>query len=259
MVGSGVSLDWGWVVWLVVGLTLVLDISNVARVGIGNIVGDDLGAAIGKGNTVRSSGGISITGLGLAEVGTRVLVSDTVLVSVDSWALIGWLLVAVDGLGWVVGSGGRSISWDHRLVDNWGWVVWSGSRLVNGLVDNWGGVVDWSWGVVRSGLVVNWSWVVDWGGVVWAGLVDWHVGWSMHSGAVLLSGVWVVHVLGGGMGLLGNHSAVRAVGLVDRVAHSGGIAVLDDLVVGLVSGGSGQEGRDSDKSLHVDVDGFGIS
>jgi len=48
-------------------------------------------------------------------------------------------------------------------------------------------------------------------------------------------------------------------GLVDGVAHSGSISVLDDLVVGLVSGSSGQEGRDSDKSLHVDVRGFGIS
>ena len=36
---------------------------------------------------------------------------------------------------------------------------------------------------------------------------------------------------------------------MDGVAHSGSISVLDDLVVGLVSGSSGQEGRDSDKSL----------
>jgi len=39
-------------------------------------------------------------------------------------------------------------------------------------------------------------------------------------------------------------------GLVDRVAHSRGIAVLDDLVVGLVSSGGSQESRDSDESLH---------
>ena len=30
VVGSGVGLDWGGVVWLVVGLTLVPHISNVA-------------------------------------------------------------------------------------------------------------------------------------------------------------------------------------------------------------------------------------
>ena len=38
-------------------------------------------------------------------------------------------------------------------------------------------------------------------------------------------------------------------GLVDRVADSWGIAVLDDLVVGLVSSGSSQKSRDSNKSL----------
>jgi len=43
------------------------------------------------------------------------------------------------------------------------------------------------------------------------------------------------------------------------MAHSGSISVLDDLVVGLVSSGSSQEGRDSDKGLHVDVVGCGIS
>ena len=42
--------------------TLVLDISNVSRVGIKNVVGDNLGAAIGKGNTVTSSGGVAETG-----------------------------------------------------------------------------------------------------------------------------------------------------------------------------------------------------
>ena len=40
-------------------------------------------------------------------------------------------------------------------------------------------------------------------------------------------------------------------GFVDRVAHSRSISVLDDLVVGLVSGSSSQEGRDSNKSLEV--------
>jgi len=37
------------------------------------------------------------------------------------------------------------------------------------------------------------------------------------------------------------------------VAHSRGVAMLDDLVVGLVSGGGSQESGDSDKSLHVVV------
>ena len=98
-------------------------------------------------------------------------------------------------------------------------------------------------------LVDDGGWVVDWGGVVWGRLVDWHVGWSMHSSAVLFSGVGVVDVLGGGVGLLGHDGGVGAVGLVDRVGDGGGVAVLDDLVVGLVSGDSSQKGGDSDKSL----------
>ena len=51
------------------------------------------------------------------------------------------------------------------------------------------------------------------------------------------------------MWLAHNRGMYSSMGLVDRVAHSRGIAVLDDLVVGLVSGSSGQESRDSDKSL----------
>ena len=42
--------------------TLVLDISNVSRVGVKNVVGDNLGAAIWKGNTITSSGGVAETG-----------------------------------------------------------------------------------------------------------------------------------------------------------------------------------------------------
>ena len=47
-------------------------------------------------------------------------------------------------------------------------------------------------------------------------------------------------------------------GLVDGVAHSGSISVLDDLVVGLVSGSSGQEGRDGNKSLEFGLKEYGI-
>ena len=39
----------------------------------------------------------------LGKVSARVVVGDSVLVAVDSWAIIGWLLVAVDR-GRVVGS-----------------------------------------------------------------------------------------------------------------------------------------------------------
>merc|ERR1711881_201087 len=141
----------GWVIWLIVSLALVLDVGDVAGVSVSHVVGDNLGAAIGKGNTVFTMSGITIAGLILGKVSARVVVGDSILVAVDSWAIIGWLLVAVDR-GRVVGSG---------LVDHWGWVV-------DGFVDNGGSMVDW--GMVDNGLVVhNWSRVVDGGRAV----VDW--------------------------------------------------------------------------------------
>ena len=225
-------------VWLVVSLALILNIGDIAGVSVSHIVSDDLGAAVGKGNTVLAIGGITIAGLILGEVGTRVVISDSVLVAVDSWAIIGWLLVAVDGSR-VVGS------W---LVNHWGWVV-------DRFVDNGGSMVDW--GMVDNGLVVHngsrvvdrGRMVVDWGRVAINGLVNRDVGRSMNSSAVLLSGVGVMHVLGSCMRLLGHNGGIGSVGFVNGVAHSWSISVLDDLMVGLVSGSSGQEGRDSDKSL----------
>ena len=71
----------------------------------------------------------------------------------------------------------------------------------------------------------------------------------MDLGAVLLTGIGVVHVLGSSMGLAHDGGVVGAMGLVDGVAHSGSIAVLDDLVAGLVGHSDGQEARDSDESL----------
>jgi hypothetical protein len=70
------SVDWSWGIsgsggvcgsWSISGSrgsigdggTLVLNISNISGVGIKNVVGDNLGAAIGESNTVSSVGGIS--------------------------------------------------------------------------------------------------------------------------------------------------------------------------------------------------------
>merc|ERR1719429_137457 len=59
------------------GLALVLDVHDVARVGIGSVVGDNLGAAVGEEDTVLAVGGVAITGL----VGTKL---DVVVVAI--WA-----------------------------------------------------------------------------------------------------------------------------------------------------------------------------
>ena len=112
---SSLSMSWlvswgrGWVVGLglgVLGDTLVADVSDVSTIGISDTVGDDLGAAVGKGNTVLAVGGIAVPGLVLAEVGARVAVLNTVLVVVGSGLIISGLLV---GRGRLVGS--RGISW----------------------------------------------------------------------------------------------------------------------------------------------------
>ena len=128
----------------IVGLTLVCDISDVSRVGIPNGVFDNLGTTIGKSNTVFTRGSITITVLTLSKVGTRVVISDSITVLVESWAFISGLMVSLLRVSGLVG----------------------GSRLVD-----WGRLVDRG-GVVRSGLV-DWSRLVDRGRVVRSGLVDW--------------------------------------------------------------------------------------
>ena len=140
MVGSG-----SWMIRLglwVLGNTFIPHISNIARVGIGNTVGDNLGAAIRKGNTVFTSSGVSVPFLILAKAGTRVIISNSILIAIDCRGIIGWLLVAMD---WLVNNRGRMVdrgSMHHWLVDHWGWGVdWC--SMHNGLVNHWGGVIDW--------------------------------------------------------------------------------------------------------------------
>ena len=125
---SSLSMSWlvswgrGWVVGLglgVLGDTLVADISDVSTIGIGNAVCDNLGAAVRKGNAVRSGGSVPVPLLVLGKVGTRVVVSDSVLIGIDSRGnrlLVGWC--GVVGRGRVVNRG-RGVSW--------GWVA-GGSR-----------------------------------------------------------------------------------------------------------------------------------
>ena len=241
--GLGV-VGWGWLVWgrlvlWVLGNTLVLDISNIARVGISNIVGHNLGAAIRKSNTVLAIGSIAIPVLIGSKVRARVVISDSISILVDSRLIIRRLMVSWLGVVW---SWGRLVDWGWLV--NWGWVVWCW------LVDNWSWVVDWSWLVDNWGWVVDWGWlVVDWGWLVVGWGMDWDMGWGMDSSRVLLSSIGVVDVLWGSMGLAGNSGVVSSMGLVNSMAHSWGISVLDDLVVALVSSSSGQEGRDSNKSL----------
>ena len=214
MIGwGGVGLDWGWVVWLVVSFSLVPDVSNVSGVTVSNVVGDNLGATVWESNTVFSSGGVSVSVLALGKVGTRVVISNSVSVLVDSWLIIRWLVV----------------SW---LVD-WGWVVW-------------GWLVDWGW-VVWGWLVDNWGWVVwGWGWVVWSWGWVGNLDWVVDNGVGNLDWVvddWVVD------DWCGVDNWVSSMGLVDSMRHNWAMSVLDGLVAGLVSHGNSQESRGSDESL----------
>ena len=119
MVGSRVGRSGmiGLGLW-VLGNTFVPHISNIAGVAIGNIVGDNLGAAIRKGNTVLSSSVVAIPLLILGKGGSRVGVSHSVLIGIGSRGIIiSWGFVR----SWLV-------SWSWGIC--WGWLV-SWSRFVN--------------------------------------------------------------------------------------------------------------------------------
>ena len=85
MVGSGLMVG---------GLALILDVHHIARVGIGSVIGHNLGAAIREEDTVAALGGVAITGL----LGTEVNVAFVGVLGIDA------VLVSVMGLrGFVLG------------------------------------------------------------------------------------------------------------------------------------------------------------
>ena len=59
----------------ILGLSRIGNISNISTVSIINLVGNSLGSAIREGNTVSSTGGITISVLSSLEVSSRVIIS----------------------------------------------------------------------------------------------------------------------------------------------------------------------------------------
>ena len=98
------------------GDALVLDVSDVSAVA-GHAVGDDLGAAVGKGDGVAAGGVVSVTVLVLAEGGLGVVVGDAVLEGV-CWGNVSGLGVGSWVGGGVVGGGGVD-NWDGVGPDHW--------------------------------------------------------------------------------------------------------------------------------------------
>lgn len=236
-------------------LALVPDISNISRVGISNTVSHNLGAAIGKSHAVLTSGSITITVLILSKVGTRIVISNSVAISVDSGSIISGFMISRCGMsGLVCGSGMRD---DGGLV--------SGSGC--GFVDRCGFMVDRCGTVDRGGMIdgsmVNGCGMID-GSMDRCGMIDGSMvdrcgmidrcmngdmGRSMNSGSVLLLIVVLVNLIGGSGGLGMNLGMIGSMRSVDGGGDGGGVAVLDALVAGLVGHGQSQECGESDESL----------
>merc|ERR1719290_246918 len=80
-------------VLIIMSLTRVLDISNITTIGIIHFVVDSLGSAIRKSNRVGSRGSISIPILSSLEVGSRVVISYSIVEGINSRFIIAWLFV----------------------------------------------------------------------------------------------------------------------------------------------------------------------
>ena len=98
-----------WLVGFVVGLTSVLDISDISTISIINTVSDSLDPAIGKGNIVASRGSISVTLFSGTKVSSGVVISNSIGVVV-CWGDISvyWGGVAIDRGRVLRGSHGNS-------------------------------------------------------------------------------------------------------------------------------------------------------
>jgi len=142
VIGSRLGMVGSWcgfgVIGLIVGLTLVLDVSDVAVFVVGG-VGDDLSSAIGKSHAVLSvDDTVVVLGFLLGKVGTRVFVFDTIFVGErprGQFVLGGVVHWFVDR--WVI--------WSRF----WG-VIWSGDGGMIGSRGVIGGGVIWSRGVIGA-------------------------------------------------------------------------------------------------------------
>ena len=126
-------MDGSRVVGLVMRLAGVLDIGNIARVSVVNVVGHGLETTVGELNMVLALGGIAVTALSGTEV-EAVLISDTVLVGVvgGSGLIVGLMVASVDG-GMMHGG-----VMDRGVMDYWGMVnrgVVDGGMMHGGMMD----------------------------------------------------------------------------------------------------------------------------
>merc|ERR1719411_367995 len=144
---------------------------------------------------------------------------------------------------------------DNRGVISRGGMDYRGSMDNRGMVSGGRGMIGGGRGMIGRGSMDNWGMIsggrgsmVDRGrGIT---LSDWESSRGDSGSRSLLITTIAMYRLRSSMWLAHNRGMYSSMGLVDRVAHSRGIALLDALVVSLVSGNYGQEGG-TDKSLHV--------
>jgi hypothetical protein len=105
LVGSGLLVSGGWGVRCD---SFVSDISDIPGVSISDVIGDNLGAAVGKEDAIATVGGIAVALLIGSKVDSGVIVLHGVLVAIGSGGvLVLGLVVSGGGLvrGGLVGSG----------------------------------------------------------------------------------------------------------------------------------------------------------
>ena len=100
----------------IVGLTLISDISNISRVFISNLVGDNLGTAIRKIYTIFTISSMTITVFMLFKVGTRVVIKDSISIFIVSRGIICRFMIRIGMVSRFVGRS-RGMVDRSRLVD----------------------------------------------------------------------------------------------------------------------------------------------
>merc|ERR1711981_81037 len=141
---------WSWFVFWVMGNTFVFNVSDITVISVSGI-GNNLGTAIGKSNTVFTSDNITVTVFISGKISLGVVILNSITILVNSWAIIGWVVIR----SWFV--------YDGSMIRSWSWVVY------------WGSFVCWG-GVVWDGMMD--SWVSIGGGMYW------DMSWSMNGGTI---------------------------------------------------------------------------
>merc|ERR1711899_560422 len=115
---------WSWFVFWGLGNTFVFNVSDITVISVSG-VGNNLGTAIGKSNTVFTSDNITVTVFIGGKVSLGVVILNSITILVNSWAIIGWFVIG----GWFVYNRGVIRSWfvyDWGMIRSWGWMVYWG-------------------------------------------------------------------------------------------------------------------------------------